>query len=335
MGGVGLHRLGTINPASGGLSWTITIAAGEVASNLTNFPVYVRMSDLPAPFWAAVAADGGDIRIWDGVTDLPVHILEIDTGTDTGHLFFKAPTLNSGSDNVYTLDLSGGSLPAVGDPNGQYAVWTDYECVYFMNGNFNDAKGDHALATNDTGTPTYTDFECGGGLDISANFQQYVANAVATGTTHTIAVTITQTDFTSVNRQAVTYMPTFNNSANRCCMGHQNITGDPLSQFDSTNSFLDSPNVHSNGVRYRMHGVWNGSTHKKFYVDGVNVATDSTISAIGSTSDTLTIGGNGASSGYWRGKIGFVYLRQTALSGDWIAAEASNLAAPSSFYAIT
>jgi len=41
-----------------------------------------------------------------------------------------------------------------------------------------------------------------------------------------------------------------------------------------------------------------------------------------------------AASFSWRGTIGFTYLRMSALSDDWIAAEYSNLNAPGSFYTI-
>lgn len=35
------------------------------------------------------------------------------------------------------------------------------------------------------------------------------------------------------------------------------------------------------------------------------------------------------------GRIGFVYLRASALSDAWIAAECSNLTSPGSFYTVT
>ena len=37
---------------------------------------------------------------------------------------------------------------------------------------------------------------------------------------------------------------------------------------------------------------------------------------------------------FFGGKLGFVYLRASELSADWIAAEYSNLSAPGSFYIV-
>ena len=64
-------------------------------------------------------------------------------------------------------------------------------------------------------------------------------------------------------------------------------------------------------------------------------ATDGSISAIGSSNDTLVVADGAARISYHRGKLGFVYARLEALSPQWIAAEYANLSDPDTFYSIT
>ncbi|MEM9336883.1 MAG: hypothetical protein AAGA35_03450, partial [Patescibacteria group bacterium] len=81
--------------------WTervpITIDSANIDSTLIDFPVYVDLNDLPTEFWDGVSSDGGDIRIMNEAltTEMPVEVVSIDTGTDSGELHFRANLLNS------------------------------------------------------------------------------------------------------------------------------------------------------------------------------------------------------------------------------------------------
>lgn len=127
-------------PASSSVAATLTIASGEVASNLTAFPTRVDLSHMPAGWWDDVATDGGNVRVKQGATDIPFDLVSIDKTSQTGELFFKADLL-AASDNVFTLDKSGSSALAVTDPNGRNAVWADYDTVYFFHGGDVDRTG--------------------------------------------------------------------------------------------------------------------------------------------------------------------------------------------------
>ena len=51
----------------------LTIQASKVDADLTDYPIYVDLSNLPSDFHNNVKSDGGDIRVTkaDGVTELP------------------------------------------------------------------------------------------------------------------------------------------------------------------------------------------------------------------------------------------------------------------------
>lgn len=110
----------------------LTIASGEVASDLTDFPVYVDLSDMPAAFWTHVQQDGGDIRVFatDGTTQIPMDLVRIDYDDETGSLFFKR-TVASGSNTVVRIYYGATGLDPlpVTDTYGRNAVWADYEQV--------------------------------------------------------------------------------------------------------------------------------------------------------------------------------------------------------------
>lgn len=110
----------------------ITIASGEVASDLTDYPVYVDLSGMPAGFWSHVNSDGGDIRVMatDGTTSIPMDLVWIDYDAQEGSLFFKR-TVASGSDTVVRVYYGATGLdrlPAT-DTYGRNAVWSDYDVV--------------------------------------------------------------------------------------------------------------------------------------------------------------------------------------------------------------
>lgn len=115
----------------------ITVQASEVDADVSDFPVYVDLSDLDATFFSNVTSDGGDIRVTaaDSVTELPREIVSIDTSLQEGEIYFQADNLSSSSDTVFYIyyDNPLADDYAVGDPYGRNAVWSNgYAAVYHM-----------------------------------------------------------------------------------------------------------------------------------------------------------------------------------------------------------
>lgn len=316
----------------------LTIGSGEVASDLTNFPVFVNLADLPANFWSSVKADGGDIRVLNSSgTVIPTDLVTFDKNANTGTLFFKASSVLSASSNTFYVACGRPdfSLLASGDSNGRNAVWVDYEVVYLLTGDLVDRTGNHNLTT-DVGTPQYEAISmgAGGGMNITNNYRASVQNALATGTTFTMAATGSFAVLSGTSNYSLTHYAAALGSGTRCSLGHRNTTGDPITSWDNTNSWNDSPTSTVQDQVYRVHGVWNGATNKQLFVDGALKTTDSTVSAVSNTMDTFCIGDNANNGTYHRGKVGYVYLRHQVLSADWIAAEYSNINNPTGFYSV-
>lgn len=109
-------------------SATLTIPSGTVSTTLTNFVVRVDLADLPDNVW--LVFDGDNLRVRQSGTDIPFDVVAVDVATKTGELYFKASSLASGSDNVFTIEaVDGATPPADTDSNGRNAVWTDYTFV--------------------------------------------------------------------------------------------------------------------------------------------------------------------------------------------------------------
>jgi len=84
----------------------ITVLASKVAENLSNYPVYVDLSNLPSEFHTNVnQTDGRDIRITssDGVTELPREVVYYDSANDKGELHFKATSLSHSTDTDFYI----------------------------------------------------------------------------------------------------------------------------------------------------------------------------------------------------------------------------------------
>ncbi len=121
--------------------WThrieITINHNEVAGGLSNFPVYLDLSDLPSSFFSTVRADGGDIRITesDGVSLVPREVVWVDGGNEAGEVHFQAPSLSSGTDTTFYLYYGNAAAtePAADSAYGSENVWDDdYVLVYHL-----------------------------------------------------------------------------------------------------------------------------------------------------------------------------------------------------------
>lgn len=113
-------------------SFNVTIAEGTVASDLTDFPVMIDLRDMPSSFWTGVRSDGGNIRAYtaDGLTMIPIDVTYIDTALGFGRMYVKH-TITAASDTVFKIVLldPSNTMLATTDPNGQQAVWSDFEAV--------------------------------------------------------------------------------------------------------------------------------------------------------------------------------------------------------------
>lgn len=128
----------------------LTIEADYVDADLTDFPVYVDLNDLPASFHTNVnQTDARDIRVTkgDGTTELPREIVFYNATSDIGELHFKySGTLFDTTDtDVYIYyGNAGASDYGATDTYGRNNVWdSNYIGVYHLH----ESSGTHYSST--------------------------------------------------------------------------------------------------------------------------------------------------------------------------------------------
>ncbi len=177
--------------SSWGYRIKLAVANAKVDADLTNFPVYVNLDDLPdATFWAHVKAACADVRITnsDGQTEMPREIVSCDTGAKTGEMHFQADALANASDTNFYIYYGNSSVtePAADSTYGSENVWNDGGSNYFklvQHLNESSGAGNYLLdsTTNDNDgapagtTPTYLSVaKLGGGWDFAGANQERV-----------------------------------------------------------------------------------------------------------------------------------------------------------------
>lgn len=110
---------------------SVTINSSQVSSTLTDYPLYVDLSQMPASFHSSVQTDGDDIRASkdDHSTGLQVELVWINTGSNSGEFYVKVPSVSSSSDTVIYLYYSSPSATAFSTPEN---VWSNYMGVWHM-----------------------------------------------------------------------------------------------------------------------------------------------------------------------------------------------------------
>jgi len=330
----------------------VTIAASEVASTLTDFPVYVDLSDLPAAFFTNVQSDGGDIRVTesDGTTRCPVELVSIDTGASTGELHFLASSLSSSTDTTFRIYYDGGgglSQPGVATTYGRNAVWSDYQAVWHLSG---DPSGSEPTQVDSTGngydgttagTMTPASGKLGGDTTLTFDGTEYVSTSL---------------DFTTIPEASVSAWSYKTGTSDGVVIGqfdgnygvriwhdvggaNQSIAflaGDGGSRTiigtDAT-AYTNSTWVHStlvfDGPNLDLLGYVNGSLDSSDTSTGEGEIEDP-------FSGNFAIGVDNTANPNtdMEGRIDEVRVRYSVLSADWIAAEYTNQNTPTTFYTI-
>ena len=300
----------------------LVVPAGMVAAELASFVVRVDLADLPVELWASISTHGaGAVRARTYGADLPCDVVQADTGTSTGSLYFKAD-LAAAVDNEFTLEVVPGyTAPAVTSPIGRNAVWSDFDFFLDFAGGVVDRAGTCTVTLQGSAS-----IDSAGRLDCGDK----TGNAVVTGlpakrTAYTAGVTVT-VPATGGNRAALSY--SINGGGNdriSLLMAGSNA-------WQTWNGGWQSSST--GGARGTM-TVVNGSA-RRILVDGVFRVSSSMNSEPSDANPVWFVGAEDTTfSERWRGTLNRAYARPEVLSDDWLAAEYLSWESPSAFYTIT
>jgi hypothetical protein len=139
----------TTAPITGWMNndWTkrvkFTVDDSQVNGSLSNFPVFLRLSDFSSTnMFNNTRSDGADIRITqgDGLTVLASELVQFNAIGNLGELHFKAPNLsNTANMDFYMYYGNSNARPInASDPLGKHDVWSNgFVAVYHMQENPN------------------------------------------------------------------------------------------------------------------------------------------------------------------------------------------------------
>lgn len=148
------HLSGTQTAGSGVITpsatYTLSVPAATVTSDLIDFPLMIDLSEMPSSFWDNVSSDGGNVRVYDSVGEnlIPHDLAYINTETKVGKLFAKLTITSATSTQLKVSTLASGSALSVSDTNGRNAVWSDYSFVWVFPDTSNRTGVSHAQDTS-------------------------------------------------------------------------------------------------------------------------------------------------------------------------------------------
>lgn len=333
----------------------ITIASSQVDADLTDYPVYVDLSDLPSGFFSNVKSDGGDIRVTksDGTTEVAREVVFITTGSSIGELhFIAAGTLSSSSDTDFYIYYgnSGASEPASSATYGSENVWnSNYAAVYHLQEDPSGTAPQMIDSTSNShdgtsaGTMTSGDSVAGklAGQSLDLDGSNDEIN-IGTSPNWTSTSTFTWQCWSQTSSAAAKSM---------LAKGTNSTPFDGINFFLSAGDFrfsmvpttgiggqifIDVTASYDDGAWRMYHATYSGSETAAGmtpYVNGsVPSHTDNgTWSGSLGTTRNLKIGERDGGIN-WLGKIDEVRFSNVELAGTWISTEYNNQNSPGTFY---
>lgn len=315
----------------------ITIPDTQVAADHTDFVWMIDLSRMPASWWAqSILSDGGNIRVYEGTDDssgtpLPFDIVKINTGAKTGKMFVKS-NLDGDVPNHFFLAVEAGpTMPAVTDPIGRNAVWSDYACVFI------------ASDTNPEKDRT--------GVNADLTFYNHTMSIVADGFdfdgTDDFAQSQISTPASSIFTMGCSFNPDITSGIDtmlaladpaeaapsqtkRCSLVRANSALEFWNDSDNVINTDPASTGASSARRDRLVGRQNGNGGaRQIHHNGIACDLDGTVTFNGwSGVGTLDVnigcanGNNTAApTENWDGKIDLVYVRPEYLSAEWITTE--------------
>jgi hypothetical protein len=319
------------------------VRASQISETLTNFPVYVDLSDLGSDFFNNTNCTDIRVTTSNGTTEVPREIVSCSTVNGTGELHFLAPELShTENTEFYIYYGSGQSDYAPTDTYGAQAVWEDYVFVSHDGGGTNSVTG---IAGTTAGTIT-----------VGGDANPHMGSATTFNGTNAY---IDYADSSAQRPTNLTLQTWLKNDGG----DWNNPFEEPISKRTG-NNFNGYMFFARNDLDFRVYAsdnldsqfaqsepldknIWNfysgvrGDDYLDLYINGAWVAEDTSLGTNGitynGTQHPLRIGkkNNDAINGWFAGSLDEIRISPLARSAEWLATEYANQSNPSSFYVIT
>ena len=321
----------------------ITVLASQVDEDLSNFPVYVKLSNLPLAFHSNVRSDGGDIRITtsNGTTEIPREVVFYESATRKGEVHFKANIDSDTNTDFYIYyGNSSATEPAAGATYGRENVWTNsYVGVWHLQETANNTSGGYmdSTANNRDGT----------GVSMTSS-----PNAVMGRGQYFdgVADYINTTYSTNITRYTVqTWISSPRIPSNASPAGPVHREGNYQINWDHQQDEFRA----ASGVKvgstwygakfdaslantwYQLLTTYDGDTLRA-YTNGYLANENTTPSGNpASDSNTLKFGRHAGSAQYFGGSVDEIRIASVVRTSGWISTEYHNQYSPSSFYLVS
>lgn len=331
----------------------ITIDAANINADLTDFAIYLSETNFGETFWNNVQNDGGDIVITaaDGTTKLNRELVSIDTGAETMELHAKIPTISSTIDTEFYIYFGNATANETNDSS----VWNNnFEGVWHLDEA--DANSQDSTSNSNNGTAIAgangVSGQISDGIDFDGN-----ADGVNLGDIDEVelgAVTFSfwaQIDSNSQDHDFITkgihnqnqpILIWYDDSVNGAIpsIGAGNTDTLSVLWYDgAVQNWIAAPTDALNNLDWNHIAVTidPATTTTNIYINGSLLASDNATTSSGIQADTDEIRiGTDADGGAQDAdaRMDELKIASTALSADWIFAEYTNQATPSSFYSV-
>jgi hypothetical protein len=328
-----------------------TIDAGKVNGDLTDFPVYVDLSNFDVTNFAA---NGTDLRVTksDEVTEVAREIVFFDGAN--GEMHFKAAGTLSGTTNsdwYLYYGNAGASDYATSATYGAENVWnSNYVAVWH---NQEDPSGGAPQVLDSTsyshdmtsaGTMTSGDNVAGKLSGYAIDYDgsdDYLtvgdSDALDTPISQTISVWVSTTNTTS-GRPIISKLASgagtsggwaFNYTSTNQSAQYLTYNG-----TSATTSAIGSTQINT-GSWFLIHGVQDGSTRADVYINGFSDGNDTSTAGISRGTHLVNQASRGNTGTKIAAKIDEVRVMSTNMTGQWIWTEYQNQSSPSTFYSVS
>lgn len=326
----------------------IEVNPDYVDSTLTNYPLYVDLADMPSTFKDNILANGADIRVLesDESTETAFEIVNASTTASYGEMHILVDSLSSSATTTLYIYYGNATATAyaVGATYGRNAVWSDYARVTHMKdlttSTLTDSTGNDTVPKAGANLPYETPQGFGD------RGQIFIDSATDYADFNTVVNlgTVTYQAWVNISNYAVTtidgYYLAKRSAATNGAVELGNIRPGGTDHVHSFSLRIGSgwrsancpETAISTGTPYHVVGTYDGS-NVRCYSNGVVGTALAYSGTIANLAVKTRIGQNPSFSTYRHvGEISEARIRSGALSADWIDAEYTNHATPSTFY---